>query len=633
VELIIKPSYCNIVESAGKADTFYVARDTGFLYLWEGAEYYHVAKELLFVVSLPPTKDAIPDYLYIETPHNALYRFDGAANQYIPLTYQPDNVTITSDSLRILKALQLAERVSGSGLTSLLDTGNGLRLSAKLPNQFQESFVQPQPDETTSLRLGVRNTDTDIGTYLTVYKNVIGSLAKLYYQRGVNSQTPPIEGDELVTLRDLSQAGTFIDAPIDDNAYGRKNAAWVHVSETYTHIGQTPLIDWLLGVVEGRIDDSPSGKIFEFYTQYPPSKDTVYSPDPALTYPAYASVKFRFADSTPARPHRYVIGYNVTSQDFAFATWDVWWNQNDPNNPWVYTLVQKIWDRNLGWLLPSIQIPDNVTLIEIIDPDILVEYWAITGNVLGVAETETVETLYKRYVELRQALVGANTNLAILRDIICKTLGITAPCTPAYGCGDTWGTIRGDIGKQGDLQAALQKKVDRLPYWTPYQFAEDVVPGRLKFSGTPINTNTSIAFRDGTYLQSRETGSGVEVRYGVGGIWRVLYSVGEWLQPVTISGAVLEVTNAPDFDIWQESNNAIIGLVHTQEEADTIREKRPDALLWYATKAGYSTFPSPPEDDGEYVLKASVVEGVLRYDWVQGDSSLGGDIIWEDATG
>jgi hypothetical protein len=183
-------------------------------------------------------------------------------------------------------------------------------LSSRIPSHRQEAYFRPSSNNLLlALQLGTRNVDTEIGTYLTFYRSIEGNLPKVYYQRGVADKAVPLAGDELVTFRDLSEAGTFIDAPVDGNAYGRRDAGWVEVSEVFQHIGQTPLIDWLLGLANHTIDDFPADKTIVFYTEYPPSKDTIFIPDPELEYPAYASVTFRYADSTPTRPHRYILGY------------------------------------------------------------------------------------------------------------------------------------------------------------------------------------------------------------------------------------------------------------------------------------------------------------------------------------
>jgi hypothetical protein len=632
MKIIVKPSYCDIAESVGASDTLYIARDTGFAYIWETPEYYHIAKELLFVDTLPAPSVARPEYLYIDVIHNVFYRFDG--QRYIPLSYKPDNLSIISTEDRILSAVQLAERISGQGYTSILDTGDGLTLTSRIPSNRQRSYVHPNSNSLFwALQLGTENSDTTIGTHLTFYRNNEGSLTKIYYQRGVARSEIPLAGEELVTFKNLSEAGTFIDAPINGKAYGRRDAGWVEVSEVYPHVGQTPLIDWLLGIANHTIDDFPADKTIVFYTEYPPSKDTVFIPDPELDYPSYASVTFRYADSTSIRPHRYILGYNVTKTDFTFSAWDVWWDQTNPDNPWVYTLVEKIWDAENGWLKPQIKLPSDITVLEKIDPDVLIEYWAITGNVLGTIETETVQTLYNRYLELRQALIGTNTNMALLRDMICKTLGISIPCvggSGSYGSGGVWGTIRGELSRQADLMQLLHKKADRLPYWTPYQFVIGEAPGLIKCSGIPLVIGTFISFRDGTYLRTVAIENVITVQLGADTVWQTLYSHGEWLYPVTISAAVLSITAQPDFQVWQSTTRLGIGLANNEEEAQQLSIDNEDTVVFYTNDVDYSLLPLPPTEDNRYTLKVTVVNGVPHYEWIEIAEVIVEPSVWVD---
>ena len=63
MQIIVKTSYCDISEDIGVSDVLYIARDTGFAYIWETPEYYHVAKELFFIDVLPAPSVARPEYL------------------------------------------------------------------------------------------------------------------------------------------------------------------------------------------------------------------------------------------------------------------------------------------------------------------------------------------------------------------------------------------------------------------------------------------------------------------------------------------------------------------------------------------------------------------------------------------
>jgi hypothetical protein len=118
MQIIIKPSYCDIAEDVGESDTLYIARDTGFAYVWETPNYYHVARELLFVDTLPAPDTARPEYLYIDIVQNIFYLFNG--QYFVPLLYRPDEISVISDENRIFSAVQLAERPSGLGTRQFL---------------------------------------------------------------------------------------------------------------------------------------------------------------------------------------------------------------------------------------------------------------------------------------------------------------------------------------------------------------------------------------------------------------------------------------------------------------------------------------------------------------------------------